>query len=356
LKQGRVLYESGQPKDAREKFLEVLAIDENEGTARAYLHRIEDDLSRPSASYDLAAATPAGDVLAEEDEPGGAPALAAEMPSRQTSRPKAAPRRVSAVLVIGLLAAIGAALFLMLRPRGSAPPPPASASPAGNPIGEATRLFQEGKVDEARQALLAIPASSPQYGRAQKMLATFGPAASPSPGETAATASSATAAPATPPPASAEAQRKEAETALAEHRYIAALSGFHQSAPRYPGDAELKKEMAEATVKVQEISPAVRLFNDGDYDSALPILWRLYQADHQNFDVKSYLVRCYYNQGVIALQNNLFDKAAKAFGDALGVQPDDALSRRQKSFAERYAKRPPDLLARVYLKYLRPRP
>jgi tetratricopeptide (TPR) repeat protein len=188
------------------------------------------------------------------------------------------------------------------------------------------------------------------------MLATFGPAASPSPGEATATASSATAATAASPPPSAEAQRKEAETALAEHRYIAALSGFHQSAPGYPGDAELKKEMAEATAKVQEISPAVRLFNDGDYDSALPILWRLYQADHQNFDVKSYLVRCYYNQGVIALQNNLFDKAGKAFGDALGVQPDDALSRRQKSFAERYAKRPPDLLARVYLKYLRPRP
>jgi tetratricopeptide (TPR) repeat protein len=356
LKQGRALYESGQPKDAREKFLEVLAIDENEATARAYLHRIEDDLSRPPASYDLAATTPAGDVLAEEDEPGGAPALPAESPSRPPTRRKPSSRRVSGVLVAGLLAAIGAALFLMLRPRASAPPPsPASAAAPGNAIGEATRLFQAGKVDEARQALLAIPASSPQYARARKMLATFGPAAAPSPGEAAATASSPAAPPAAPPP-SAEAQRKEAETALAEHRYIAALSGFHQSAPGYPGDAELKKEMAEATVKVQEISPAVRLFNDGDYDSSLPILWRLYQADHQNYDVKSYLVRCYYNQGVIALQNNLFDKAAKAFGDALGVQPDDALSRRQKAFAERYVKKPPDLLARVYLKYLRPRP
>ena len=357
LKQGRALYESGQPKDAREKFLEVLAIDENEATARAYLHRIEDDLSRPPASYDLAATTPAGDVLAEEDEPRATPAVSAESPSRQPPRPKASSRRVTGVLVVGLLAAIGAALFLMLRPRGSAPPPsPASAAAPGNPIGEATRLFQAGKVDEARQALMAIPPSSPQYARAQKMLANFGPAASPSPGESAAGTASSTAAPPAPPPPSAEAQRKEAETALAEHRYIAALSGFHQSAPGYPGDAELKKEMAEATAKVQEISPAVRLFNDGDYDSALPILWRLYQADHQNYDVKSYLVRCYYNQGVIALQNNLFDKAAKAFGDALGVQPDDALSRRQKTFAERYVKKPPDLLAHVYLKYLRPRP
>jgi tetratricopeptide (TPR) repeat protein len=242
---------------------------------------------------------------------------------------------------------------LLFRPHGAPPPPPAATATApGNPIGDATRLFQEGKVEEARQTLMQIPPSSPQYARARKMLANFGPAAASPSAETATSGSA-------PPPAaspSAAAQRRDAETALGEHRYIAALSGFHQSASAYPGDADLKKEMAEAAERVQQISPAVRMFNDGDYDSALPILWRLYQADHQNADVRSYLVRCYYNQGVIALENNLYDKAAKAFGDALGVDPDDALSRRQKAFAERYLKRPADLLARVYLKYLRPRP
>jgi tetratricopeptide (TPR) repeat protein len=355
LKQGRALYESGQPKDAREKFLEVLAIDENEATARAFLHRIEDDLARPTVSYDLAAVRPAGDVLAEDDEPGGS-AAPADMPVRRAQAPRSPSRRTPLLLAAGLLVAIAAALFLIWRPRGSAPapPPPPAAGAAGNPIGEATRLFQAGNVEAARETLLAIPSSSPQYGRARKMLANFGPASPTPAGESPATASVTGTATAVPP--SAAAQRHEAETALSEHRYIAALSGFHQTAPAYPGDADLKKELAEAAAKVQEISPAVRLFNDGDYDSSLPILWRLYQADHQNVDVKSYLVRCYYNQGVIALQNNLFDKAAKTFGDALGVEPDDALSRRQKTFAERYAKRPPDLLARVYLKYLRPRP
>lgn len=355
LKQGRALYESGQPKDAREKFLEVLAIDENEATARAFLHRIEDDLARPTASYDLAAVPPAGDVLADDDEPGGS-AAPADTPVRRAPAPRPASRKMPLLFAAGLLIAIAAALFLIWRPRGSAPAPPPSpaAGATGDPIGEATRLFQAGKVDAARETLLAIPASSPQYGRARKMLANFGPASPAPAAEAPATVSATGTATAVAP--SAAAQRREAETALAEHRYIAALSAFHQTAPAYPGDADLKKEMAEATAKVQEISPAVRLFNDGDYDSSLPILWRLYQADHQNVDVKSYLVRCYYNQGVIALQNNLFDKGAKAFGDALGVEPEDALSRRQKTFAERYVKRPPDLLARVYLKYLRPRP
>ena len=172
----------------------------------------------------------------------------------------------------------------------------------------------------------------------------------------AASASSASLRWAAAPPPTAAAQRQNAEAALEDHRYIAALTAFHQAAPGYPDDADLKREMALAAGKVQEISPAVRLFNDGDYDSALPILWRLYQADHQNADVKSYLVRCYYNQGVISLQNNLYDRAGKSFDDALGVDPEDALAKRQKAFAQRYLRRPEDLLARVYLKYLRPRP
>jgi tetratricopeptide (TPR) repeat protein len=355
LRQGRMLYESGKPKEAREKFLEVLAIDENEATARAYLHRIEDDLSRPPAAYDLSATAPSGDVLTDDEEAGGA-APADE--SRRGAVPRPAPKRGTPMLPVAaaaLLAAIAIGLFLMLRPHGGPPPIPASSRSAavGNPIGEATRLFQEGNVEEARQTLLNIPPSSPQYARARKMLATFGPAAAPPATES---TGSTTAATVPPPPLSAAAHRQDAEKALSEHRYIAALTAFHLSASGYAGDTELKKEMAQAAEKVQEISPAVKLFNDGDYDSALPILWRLYQADHQNSDVRSYLVRCYYNQGVTALQNNLFDKAAKAFGDALGVEPDDELSVRQKAFAERYMKRPADLLARVYLKYLRPRP
>ena len=350
LKQGRSLYESGQLKEAREKFLEVLAIDETESTARSFLHRIEDDLARPSVSYDLSAASPSDDVLADDE------AAATEESRRAPAAPRLAARRSVPMLPLAaaLVVAIGIGLFLMLRPRGAAAPPPAPArkEAASNPIAEATRLFQEGKVDEAREALARVPAGNPQYARAQKMLANFGPAAPPPTPETAAASASAPA----PPSPTAAVERQAAENALSEHSYIAALTAFHQAVPAYPGDADLKREMGEAAAKVQEISPAVKLFNDGDYDSALPILWRLYQADHQNVDVKSYLVRCYYNQGVTALQNNLYDRAAKAFSDALGVNPDDALARRQKAFAERYSKRPEDLLARVYLKYLRPRP
>ena len=350
IKQGRVLYESGQLKEAREKFLEVLAIDENEATARSYLHRIEEDLARPAVSYDLSATAPRGDVLAEEEE------TSAEEGRRVAAAPRPAARFRIPVLPVAaaLVVAIGIGVYFVLRPRGGAAPPspPPAAERGADPIAEATRLFQAGKVDEARDALTRVPPSSPYYARARKMLANFGPAAAPPVAQSA----PAPAISGAPPAAGAAAQRKEAEDALAAHRYIAALAAFHQAAAGYPDDPDIKREMAEATERVQAISPAVKLFNDGDYDSALPILWRLYQGDHQNADVRSYLVRCYYNQGVIALQNNLYDKAAKAFGDALGVEPDDALSKRQKAFAERYLKKPTDLLARVYLKYLRPRP
>ena len=103
------------------------------------------------------------------------------------------------------------------------------------------------------------------------------------------------------------------------HAEIDALTAFNLCASAYPADPGFRQEMGQAADRVGEISPAVKRYNDGDYETALPILWRLYQADHQNEDVRSYLVRAYYDLGVLNLQNNFFDKASRSFADALGV-------------------------------------
>ena len=54
LKRGREAFESGDFTGAREAFLEVLALDESDATARSYLDRIESELARPSSGLDLA--------------------------------------------------------------------------------------------------------------------------------------------------------------------------------------------------------------------------------------------------------------------------------------------------------------
>jgi tetratricopeptide (TPR) repeat protein len=349
LKTGRTLYESGKLKEAREKFLEVLALDENEPTARSYLNRIEEDLARPS--FDLSQQSAGSDVLAEEEMPADS---AQPRPSRERPERAAGGGRkpINLLVVAGaLVVAIAAGAFLLFRSKPRAlPSAPKAAAGAASSIEEARRLFQQGNAEEARQILAKIPPTDPQFARAQKLLATFQGAPA------AASASPSTAAPPPNPPADAASLRSDAEAALAQHRYIDALKSFNLCAAAYTTDEAFHQEMAKAAGKVQEISSAVKLYNDGDYDTATPILWRLYQADRENADVRSYLVRSYYNQGVNSLQADLYDKAYDSFKEALGVDPSDALSLRQRAFAERYTRHPPDLLSRIYVKYLRPRP
>lgn len=351
LRGGRSLYEAGKLKEAREKFLEVLAIDENEPTARSYLNRIEEDLARPQPSYDLSQRAGESDVLAEDELPAEQAAASGSAREKAERPPSpAAKKSVALLLVAGvLLLAIVAGIFLLFRSRTRVPPPAAVAGTSAGSIAEAQRLFKEGKVDDAREILQKIPNGDPQFPRAQKLLATIASPAT-------ATATPSTASTTAAAPVDAAAQRADAEASLGQHRYIDALKSFNLSAAAYPNDDTFKQEMNQAAEKVQEISSAVKLYNDGDYDAAIPILWRMYLADHGNLDVRSYLVRSYYNQGVNALQNNLFDKASQAFKDALGVEPGDELCQRQKAFSDRYLKHSPDLLARIYVKYLRPRP
>ena len=355
LNAGRSLYEAGKGKEARERFLEVLAIDENEPTARSFLQRIEDDLAHPPSSHDLSQRASSGDILSEDELSTNAGAYPAPSPAR--SRPPAAQKPgppLKLILTAGGALALVLALFLTFRHR---PAPPAAPAPGSSGktdvLAEASRLIKAGNTEDARQILNQIPADDPRHERAQKMLANLAAGAeAPTSGTIPVPPTTGSA---TPEPG-AEARRSEAEAALLQHRFIAALSAFNLCSSSYSSDAAFRQEMAQARERVNEISPALKLYNDGDYEAALPILWRLYQADHQNQDARNYLVRAYYDHGVMNLQNNLFEKAAKDFSDALGVEPNDALSKRQRAFSERYLKRSPDLLAQIYIKYLRPRP
>lgn len=360
LRTGRDLYDAGKLKEAREKFLEVLAIDEGEPTARNYLQRIEEGLARPAPPrttpglYDLSNRTAGRDPLAEEElvvPPLAAPADAeqsAEKSPAAGSRPGKKPSLLSVAIVI-LVAAIAAGLYFVTRGSSSSTTPPAAA-PSGAAIIHARALFKQGKVAEARQALAGIPATDPQYGYAQKLLATFRTSPEPAAASPPATST----APATA--ANPAAARAQGEAALAAHNYISALEAFNECGSAYANDVAFNQEMSQAQTAVAAISPAVKMYNAGDYDSALALLWRLNQNDGANEDVKSYLVRCYYNQGIAALENGNFSDASKDFQEALGVNPADQLSRRQKSFADRYITRSQDLLARIYIKYLRTRP
>jgi tetratricopeptide (TPR) repeat protein len=160
-----------------------------------------------------------------------------------------------------------------------------------------------------------------------------------------------------PAPSNEAAQlRAAAEKALAEKRYIEALKNFHLAAPAFKDDPTFAQGMGVATDKVTTLTPAVKLYNEGEYETAIPVLWRITQDDRTNQDARSYLMRAYYNQGVTQLQNGLYAKAAQSFAEALAIDPTDAEAARHKKFAERYTKAELDLMGRIYVRHVNRRP
>jgi len=359
LKAGREAFEAGDLAVAREMFLQVLAVDENEPTAKFYLDRIEEELTTPSAATE---AQPKGAEGAAPEE-AAAPAAAAAAP--KTVRLPVPPKTLGLAALFLLLAG-GGVWYVMRQPGRKAPPPAISTAKAQ--IDDAATLVKDGKVTEAIAVLKRVPATDPEYPRAKKMLddltrtaasgtpvaaAATGPGAqlvaSPAPALAAAATSGAQ-------PTDPAQLRAVAEKALAEKRYIDALKNFNLALPAYRSDPTFAQSMGSAAERVTELSPAVKLFNEGEYETAIPVLWRLLHEDRDNRDARSYLLRCYFNQGISQLQNGLFPKALQSFNEVLSLDPNDAEAQRHKRFAERYQKADLDLLGRIYVRHIPHRP
>ena len=367
LKKGRESFEAGDFTDAREAFLRVLAADESDATARSYLDRIEQELSRPSSGLDLSKKSPQRDILDEEMAETAEPRDLEEADEPKVGRAKEAPaaraprrpmdKRFLMALGGALVLAIAVGGYLLLRPDpGGSSAPPAQGGPS---LEHATMLFQEGKVAETIAELRKIPAGHPDHARAQKLLASLtrdGGDTGTAPGDAAESGTGeGPPAPAGPAPEALQ-QRAEAERALSEKRYIDALKSFALAAPAFSGDPTFTQSMGAASEKVNELTPAVKLYNEGEYDTAIPILWRIVQADRSNQDARSYLLRSYYNQGIAQLQNGLYPKAVESFTEVLSVDANDTAAARHKKFAERYLKGDLDLMGRIYVRHIQQRP
>ena len=365
LKSGREKYEAGDLNGARELFLEVLAIDENEPTARFYLDRIQEELAHPGRPAESAATEPA--PAAEGAAPGrrGAAAQAESAAKAAPSRGVRLPVSSRALLLVAGFVVMVVALvyFFVLRAPKPVPGPAPTArrgapAPGGGSLAQARQLLGAGKIGEARQELRRVPPSSPDFAEAQRMLNDLGksgPEGGAGGPETVAGQPSGQS-PVTSAEAEAARLRATAETALAQKRYIDAMKSFSQAAPAFKNDPTFAQSMGVAADKVAVLTPAVKLYNEGEYETAIPVLWRIFQEDRDNQDAKSYLLRAYFNQGITLLQNGLYPKAIQAFDEALALDPADAEIIRHKKFAERYLKSDLDLMGRIYVRHLNHRP
>jgi tetratricopeptide (TPR) repeat protein len=371
LDKGEVSFAKGDLAAARTEFDAVLSLGQEPPAPAAAAAPVAIPASPGLPPHDLSAVAAPGDVLAEELDQSGPPggrrswtsiprpprdsapegtgSAAAEPAARRFALPVSP--RVAMIAAAGLVV-LALAAFFLLRSSGGAGSPPAG-EPAGPSLERATRLFQEGKIEETTAELKRIPPDSPEYARAQKLLASLtdskpAPAAPSSAGAPAGSRAAMSADPAV--------LRADAERALAEKRYIDAMKSFSQAAPAFQADPTFTQQMAAASEKVSELTPAVKLYNDGEYETAIPILWRIYQASRDNQDARSYLMRSYFNQGILQLQNGLFDRAKESFSEVLALDPQDVEAGRHRQFAERYRSGELDLLGRIYVRYVSPRP
>ncbi len=375
--------EAGDTETARERFERVVEAQPNHLAAREYLQRIESgapvEISRPSpdetaamgqlGSFDLSdlaakdRTAGEGEELKEEILVPPPPGAARETPPAAGAEPSAAPAGVrgSAVkrdlgrrsfLIIGgavLVLVVVAAWFVFQNkerffPNSTAEPEAAQpAPPAPDPIERAKSLHDRGQTAMALGQLKRIPPDSPRYSEAQKLISSWETPEKPAaPAETIS-------------PEAAERRTRlldAANTSFDQKEYLRALELFDRAGKISELDGKDLERFQAAGKELEPLKDEIELFHQGEYGFVLPKLWKLYQADPTNRDVRRLIVDSYYNRGVRDLQRGDNSAAAKEFKEGLDVVPGDPDLRRLYLFAQTYERHPKDLLYRIYVKYL----
>jgi tetratricopeptide (TPR) repeat protein len=380
LAEGVQRYEAGDLAGARARFVDVLTRSEHDTTARSYLNQIDAALVGPSA-----AGAPQGDseFLRTEIEAPRMPSFAEEGEGPDPSRtvavvvadesapvemapPRSAtPRRKSAVdlrllipvgaLLLAVVAALSWWLFRSSRKTGpvagvkgpAAAPSGAAAGPKAaqdDPIAKAQALFDQGKVDAAIQALLAIPDNDPRRNEALTKIDQFRNAGVPTP------------APPAPSAATLDDLRVQGFAAMKASKYIDAVKALDAVAKARPDDAETAQALRRARENVNSLRSAVKSYAEADYESAIKLLWELRTADPKNQDVEDYLLNSYVNSGIQSLQSGNTARAIEALHEAVKLRPTDTEAQRLLKFARKYPKGANDLMGRIFVRHLSLRP
>ncbi|HVF59491.1 MAG TPA: tetratricopeptide repeat protein [Thermoanaerobaculia bacterium] len=355
--------DAGDTAAARAAFERVLEMQPGHLTARELLQQIEAGkvpAARPAALSSSAVASPL------RDGPAGATAAAelkeeilvppepgeARSGERRTLPAAAAPARPARGLrtfalvggAVALLVLAGAWFLFQNRDRFF---PNSAAEPAAaetDPIARATALHREGRAPFAIAQLRRLPPGDPRYKEAQELIRRWEAEAAPA----------AAAAPVLAPELAArrEERLEAGRAALAGRDYLAAIAALEGAAaiqPLAPPEAGL---LGQARAGLEPLAPELALFRQQDWQFVVPQLWRRREANPGDPSVNRLLIDSYYNLGVQALQGQDVTKAEEHFKEALQLAPGDGEARRHLELARAYRERAPDLLYRIYVKYV----
>jgi tetratricopeptide (TPR) repeat protein len=364
--EGVSLWEMGTTDKAREQFERVIGLDSSHSGARDYLERM-DSRSRED-SYDPAGAGPSDDAevftppgaaapgssprMAEEELPdleelGAAPPRRRPATGAKPAATKAGllgSRRFLMVggLVVALLGIAFAALYLKREaffPNSDAP----TEEVAEDALAAAVELHASGKTAMAATRLRLLPTDHPQYAEAQALIAQWEAPVQPDE-------------PAGPTPE--DLARRDVLVELARQarqgqEYLRASTYYARAAQLAPLDEEDLLLQGEVDQRLAGLTTEIELFRQGDWEFVLPGLWKLHAANPQDRDVVRLMVDSYFNLGVRDLQRGDTAEATEKLRRARELDPEDGEVARLLQFADVYGSRPPDLLHRIFIKYLR---
>jgi tetratricopeptide (TPR) repeat protein len=232
-----------------------------------------------------------------------------------------------------------------------------------DPIQKATSYHKLGRTDLAIAQLNSLPPNDPHYEEAQALISQWEAEA----GETAREPE-----PDPDKPAATEDQGDEEgdgtgadakvrqEDLVAQSRQAAARGDYLPAEnlllkARQLGELDAEGRSLEADIQehLEPMRREIELVRGGDWEFALPDLWRLREDDPENPDINRLLVMSYYNLGVRDLQQGDAAGAVSQFEEAQNLldQPDADLERHLR-FARAYQGRSKDLLYQIYVKYL----
>jgi tetratricopeptide (TPR) repeat protein len=358
---GLAALDRGDPGFAQEKFHEVLELQPNHLAAQDQLDRLvggaapvaeeqlpdletdRDDIApepAPSGEQDDLGSPPETLLEEVEKEPPLAPVRPA--PARRASR-----RPVVVIAGLGILIALTAAWFLYSNwarffPNAADDAMLPQQTTRVDPIARAQGLHVEGNTAMAISQLRRLPPAHPKYVEAQALIAQWETVLEDESG----------ARPSEEQLAERDALVASAEGAFSRREFLAAeelLSRASQAAPLDESGEALRTEISD---RLEPLRSEIQIFRQGEWTYALRNLWRRHEEDPGNLDVLRLMVNSYYNLAVRDLQRGDPATAAENLREASSLAGDDPEVARLLDFSETYTKRPPDLLYRIFVKYL----